>query len=402
MKKTVSIFFALVFSLSVFSLSIEMDSVKFLQGDTISFSGNCPSNESLTASALNGKREIFSVDVTCSSLGKYSFQYVSRFIDPPGNWLVSVSSDSGTAKKKFFVGSRKESAYYLVSFLSPSSTEVFRAQSLKLNVRVTDSGVPVNNAEVVFFGLNGERNEMEAKGDGFYFFEYIIPFDAELGEWEILVLAEKDSGETLSGGRNSLDVEVVPAAILIEFIEPNLLSFDMSSKIPVKVNVQYLNGMPLVDPEVKLNVNQRSFSLTQFSENVFFVEFSPSWDERGSVLLEVIASDSADNTGTAEKTIQITGETIFIVRENILIIVVLVVAVISIVLLFFRKIKSAVDKSTLSKKKKILLQKIKELQKSYFSDGAVTAKDYKTALAEFKSELSFIEQKLSQLEKNNK
>jgi hypothetical protein len=399
--KKIMLILILFFCLNVFALNLDTNSVKYLQGDTLYFFGSCTPGTELQISALTGIKKVFFEEINCSLQGKYFFEFNSSFIDPSGQWSVILDSAEGSVKKTVDVLPARNASFYLISFLSPPSREISKASDLDLAVKVTDQGKPVNEAEVYFFDLFGEKKKMEFVSDGVYSFKYELPFNLETEFWNLLVLAQKKENQEIIGGSNEINLSLINALILVEFIEPLFDSHDLSvnQRIPIKIKATYLDGKPVINPIINLNVNGRIFPFNSISENEFYLEFIPEISDLGSIVLTVNAVDTAGNTGNNSKVIQTKGELIFILKQNILLILFFSIVLIALILFFSNKFISTKSLKSLELKEKELIQKIKSLQEDYFLNQKINPIDYKKILAEYNSKLALVQKKLSDLKK---
>jgi hypothetical protein len=399
MKKIVLILI-LFFCFNVFALNLDTNSVKYFQGETLYFFGSCTPNTELQITALNEIKKVFFEKINCSYQGKYFFEFNSSFIDPSGKWVITLDSVEGSVKKVVDVLPVRESSFYLISFLSPPSREISKASDLDLVVKVTDKGTPVNNAEVYFFDLFGEKKKMDFVSDGIYSFKYELPFNIETEFWNLLVLAQKENEITI-GGSNEINLSLIDALISIEFIEPLFDSYDLSlnQRIPIKIKASYLDGKPVINPNITLTVNNKNFQFTAISENEFYFDFIPEITDLGSVVLMVNARDTAGNVGNNSKVIQTKGELIFILKQNILLILLISIVLIGIILMFSNKFILTKSLKSLELKEKELIQKIKSLQEDYFLNQKINPIEYKKILAEYNSKLALVKKKLSDLKK---
>ncbi|MBN2126791.1 MAG: hypothetical protein JW703_00185 [Candidatus Diapherotrites archaeon] len=398
MKKIVLIAFILLFSLTVLALSLDTNSVRYEQGEKMSFFGSCTSGTSLQLTAVMDVIHIFSSELKCSKEGKYSFEYDSSFTDAPGNWIIKAVSNEGTVVKKISMLRARNASFFLVSFLSPSSNEIFLANDLNIVVQVSDKGKPVDEAVVYFFDLDGQKRKMNFISNGTYLYEYTIPFNSDINSWNLLVLSEKE-GENPIGGYGSMQLNLVPAVISVELIEPVFSSYDLSQEIPVKVKATYFNGKPLNQPKVFLKIKDREIYLEQLDFDTFYLNYSPDMLDIGSLTLTVNAFDSAGNSGNISKIIQTKGELLFILKENMLLIFAAAVLIVLIVLLFSNKISRASLLNKQGKEEKELTQKIKELQEDYFLNQRIGTEEYKKLLAEYTSRLNAAKEKISRIKK---
>ncbi len=400
MKKLI-VLFLFLFTISVFGLSIDTNSVDYVQGDTLYFFGNCKPNSVLEINSVVGVKKIFNSSITCSNDGNFLFKYDSSFIDPFGEWLITLTSNDTSVKKIVKVNASRKASFYLITFLSPSSREINKAIDLDLVVKVTDKGTPVNNAEVYFFGLNGEKKQMRFVSDGVYSYKYLVPFNAVQKFWNLLVLTQKETNEERIGGFGEMNLALKPAIISIEFIEPKFDSIDLSvkQKIPIKVKVNYLNEKPLIQGKVKLVVGEKELVLNQLSENLFYMEYLPNLTDLGSIDLKIVASDSAGNQGLASKIVQTSGELIFILKQNIFLILLISVLIIGSVLFFSNKFVLFSSLKKLKEEEEKIMRKIKELQEDYFLNQKINPEQYKKTLAEYNAKLVAVREKINKFKK---
>ncbi|MDO8627927.1 MAG: hypothetical protein Q7K42_05655, partial [Candidatus Diapherotrites archaeon] len=192
-----------MFSFSVFSLSLETDKDLYKKGEEILLNALCSGNSLVvfSASTVEGKK-IFEFTKECLE-GAINESMSVGFADPSGKWVIEAVSGEERAQTNLEILKTPETQFFLITVLSPSFGDHYRAEDLNILIRVTDAGQIVENAEVKFFDLNGNPVRMNYFGNGMYSSQFNLPFDAELKDWELFFVAAKEQNGGFFGGEKS-------------------------------------------------------------------------------------------------------------------------------------------------------------------------------------------------------
>src|SRR3989344_427106 len=375
------------------ALTILTDKLSYVKGDVIAISGACSAGNQNLVIGLNGEKKIFEEDIECSEEEEFSFDYQSSFLDPEGNWELRLSTPEESAKINVVVENKREAGFYFIKVLNPTIGKYSRAEKLDFSVEVTDAGTLVADARVVLWGVKGERIEFRNSGSGVYNVEYTVLVDAPLGSWKVLLLAETVRGQERIGGRNNeLEMVIEKAPISIDVLEPKTTTFELGTRIPVRINATYFNGSGLPEESIATaRVDGKEITLSRISSSEFagMIEIEQS----GSLEVEITVDDQSENITT--KTLNLVAGcsvTCLITNYGLYIIAVVLVGLVAFQL-FVGKVSYGSELSKLEKEKQKNLELIVSLQKEYFSKGVMPANSYKKNLAEYKARLAELEEK---------
>ena len=386
--------FLLVFCLAfvgVQALTVELDKQTYFKGQEMAVSGQCTANETVEVSAWTekGKAKPFAQAVPCNAEGKYSlFQGIS-FLVPSGQWTVKAVEGQASAEAETEVKPTADSDYYLVTFVSPAPVKHYKTESLSISVKLSESGEPVSGANVVFFDVSGEPRPLEETGLGVYSADYLVPFDAQGGNWFLHVLAEK-TGEKSLGGANTLVVGIDRADLKLEVLEPSISNFDLETEIPFKVKASYPSGKPLTGGKAWLEFNGSKVELQPVSgvESTFAGKFEAEEKHIGSLSFALTVADSAGNEGKKVIDLVITVDrTALFLKNNGLIIVFALVLLGAAAYTGYSKVRGQLDRKSLLAERGRLREGIRKIQADYFDRMVIDKNTFKKRLGEAEARL---------------
>lgn len=391
----------LLLCISAYALTVNTDKTQYLKGEVIKISGDCKTELETKLTASLEEKIIFEEFINCSAGGSYIFEYATSYLDPAGNWLLVLSNKEERITKRAVVNPTSESAFYLIAFLSPTEGKYKRVEDIIISVRVTDAGIPVRDANLITWGPDGKKYYFENSGEGLYNLEYEIPYNGKLGDWELLVLAQSQRNGTFFGGVNSLTLELVKAPIAIEVVEPEIHSYELIQKIPIKLNISYFNGKPIKEEIDELSVvaiiGRKNIQLEKTEEGAYELLYEPEMSEIGSLVIRINALDDAGNDGVKVIDLVVTCSIACLLIKYGLYIIVFIVVLIIILSLFSSRIKYHLELRMLENEKKKTMDLIKSLQEEYFGGRVMPSKSYNRNLAQYKSRIAELDEKIKRL-----
>jgi len=384
------------------ALTLKSESASYEKGQELIFSGNCDEGKLHKIRGELDNAEIFEDQINCFD-SKFSFKYKTTFLDPSGNWKIYFFTQENETvlnetQINLIVKPISDSSYYRITFLSPSGFSFKRAETILITIELTDSGKIVDDAVIVMYDSFGRKINLKPEGNGVYDINYSIPFNAVVGEWEIIILAENQKEGKIFGGERKLAVTITEALFNFNIIEPSLQTYEQSDTIPIKFETYYSNGVKLTQSKIKsaeLIVGNQKIPLEINSENELFLAYNPTFAGNQTLIFSV--TDNSGNKGEEKVNLVVTCSLTCMIKSYGLIVLVVVLLIIIFSKLFYAKIKYSLQLNSLKKEKEKNLQLIKNLQEEYFSKGIMPSKSYKSNLNLYKTRLIIAESKLKQL-----
>ena len=380
-------------------LTINVEAPSYEKGGPLVFSGTC---EQVTMHRVRGEineKIIFDEQINCFD-SKFTYTRPTTYLDPSGNWKVTLYTSQSEASVIAKVLPTPESSFYRITFLSPAAFSFERASTVLISVEVTDSGEPVEGAQVIMYDTSGERIDLTSKGNGVYDVNYFVRSDSQLGEWDLIVAAQKEQGGNTYGGERKISTELVQSGFTFEIMEPSLKSYEQSDPVPVKARVTYPSGQAVsVDnvEQAELRVAGRAYPLEVNSQNQFVASYRP--EQSGNQVLRIYIKDQAGNEGEEAVSIVVTCSLTCFLKSYGLIILVTMLVVGVVARLFYSKISKSMSMIKLTNERKKTLELIQNLQKDYFGKGVMPSSSYKNNLANYKAKLIEIDQRIKELQK---
>lgn len=403
MKKAILTILSLVFSATLaHGLAVSLPSEEYSKGDKMVFTIECTQNRVNHFSVKHGARIILDLDLICPASSEYIYSLQTGFLDPAGKWVAEISSTEGSVLKEITMNEKREAGFLLIKFLSPAAGSYFRGEKLVINAEIADAGGLVTDANAVFWSVKGEKIFLENRQDGTYFLEYGIPLDAQTGDFDLEVLAEKNTQTASVGGKGTLKLSVQRSPILMEILEPKASAFDSGEQVKFSIKATYPNGEPLLAPDLKVSLGATQFPLSKTGENIFETSISLSSAGLGVTEAVVSASDSFGNSSEKKLVIVITCSLTCMVKQY----GPLVAGIVFVIFVGGHAVLSGARKKNkladLEKEKQKTLEMIKSMQSEYFGKGTMPGSFYKKNLADYNAKIVEIEERIKNLKETRK
>ena len=394
MRKYLLALVILFFLANASALTINTNKTVAIKADSIVFNGDCLAGD-VTIEGRLSRNLLFSETLTCSEKSQFVYEYEIGNLDPSGNWTIYAIQGEEKQSVNVLVNPTDESQYLLLTFVSPSPVQHYRGEDLNFVVKVTDSGAPVVDATVNMFDLYGNRKELAHSGNGVYIYQYEIPFDAAIANWQAILTAQRYSGEKKIGGENKITINIGAAPIKIHIANPKLSNYDIESQIPIEVGLTYFNGKPVSIANVKAIANSREYKLEK-GATTYSMTFTPDKADVGSVKIIVVAEDSAGNNGEQAIDIVLSSNPLKMFLKDYLLFI--IVGLIAVAIFYFftkSKVKGFTNVKAMEAERQRIDEQISKMQVDYYDRGMLTKETFRRRLAELESKLREIDKKLS-------
>ncbi len=393
------IFFSLLLISGVTTaVTIKAEANHYAKGEIIALNGKCGQNNINDISAVIEGIKIFEDKVICTE-GEFVYNYKTTFIEPSGNWKISISDKGDESSVIVGVDLTSDSAYYRITFLSPSEFSLRKSEDAFVSIQLTDSGTPVDDAEVILYDVFGRKIMLKPEGSGIYDLNYVVPFDSESESWVLVVTAQKEDNGKLYGGERKINVEIIDSKFNFNLVEPSKEFYEQSDSIPFKLKITYPNGSSLNLENLEsavLEIEDETYPFEINSEEEFVLAYNPK--SPGNKEAKIIVTDIAENKGETKIQFLVTCSVTCLIKSYGLITLVLILVVGVISRLFYAKIKLTLEKIRLKAEKQKTTLLIKDLQEEYFTKGVMPTGSYKSNLALYKAKLIELEERLKYVE----
>jgi hypothetical protein len=325
--------------------------------------------------------------VTHITDGTYEENYYITFDKPEGDWTITVTAvdnhgNLGQVQENIGISVTIPASwkYYTVTFLSPApGTVCSRGSEVTVTVQITGSPEKISRADVYLATPSGEIVTLTEGSPGIYSTTYIPEWDDPVGEWAVSVLGEKTVQDVYKAGTGSTSLDIAPANLELELLEPDQRTFEVGEKVNVEVKVSYPDGSPVDEAIVTADLpNGENLTLLNEGEGIYRGAYSVGSKDLGAWALTVSAGDAYGNSGASSGvtlSVEELSPSSYPIRYWwITIPVILACALVPLPIvvkkLRVRKLKSI--KSEISATKKLR----KELPKRYFVKGAISREIY--------------------------
>ncbi len=392
-KVLVLILFIALLAANASAFWINTDKESYEKGEAIKVTTD--SAEPISVEIYKGRAVIATGKTEADGNGG-KFTYSTLFSDPPGEWTVRGTDGSRAARKKITINTPQQGAYLIITIYSPSEGEYKRSRELETSIEITDLGKTALGANVFLYGVHGKKIEMEQTGPGRYFYKYVLPFDAPLGETSITIAAQLGSGETAKGGEHTLRINVLETPILIEVLRPTAMEIPLGTKTEIVVRPTYFNGLPVDEStEIYARVDGEFVPFERQANGEYLALYAPQ--ETGELKIEIEAQDKGKNLGSKRVTTIVGREFEHLLRKYGLIIIQLVVLAIILIQIFRSKFIKGFWIKQLEKKRDKFKDRLRRLQEKYYKKGTISVKTFEKESAKYKHTITETEEKIKAL-----
>ncbi len=356
------------------------------KGKTLKIIGNANPGK-LTIKILFSGSIVKETELETFSDGNFSFDYNVAFNDPSGTWRIIAiqGEDRNTAFSS--IANSNESAFLFIKFFSPSKQNFTATENILFNVRITDSGKPVERAVTyVWFPQLGKTLLQESE-NGVYSGELHIPEILQGGDYNAIVTSEKvSSKEERSGGENILPISISKPELIITLLKPTLYEAKIAKPIEILAMPTYNTGAVPEDAKISAEINGKKINLEKTAGG-FSATYVPDEHDDSLINIKILGYDSFGNSGKKEFSMKITGFEENFLEKNWLfftICIALAIAAIASGTWFFRK-KNATR--LVEQKKKEIETKMKKVEESFYKRPTVDRKTFDEVLAKYREDL---------------
>ena len=393
MRATLVFLLAVAFSCLASPLSISADKPSYVKGETISITGAGESGP-VEITITNGPREIYRA--TASSTGSFSAAYQIKNLDPKGNWEITASKGNERKSTPISVKPTREGAFYKVVFTSPPYEGIgyARTETIPIAISVLDAGKPVLGADVKVFAGTSELSVAETS-PGVYQGDFEIPSDSKIGSIEIYAVAELKSGGKSFGGEseNPLKIEIKEVPIQVEFISPSIGSYKIGETIQVQVKISYPTGKMIQDPSISAKANELPISFEK-NDGVYASVYKVRENDPGVVAFSVQVFDSAGNTGSAYRNVEVKGIAVQAVTDYYWYLVVGALLLLAILAYAIKTFLSRSSLEKLEKERDDIIAMEKGLQEDYIKKGTIDRETFQKRMVSFETKLTDLDERI--------
>ena len=376
-------------------LTLEVKGESFDKGDKIVIQGMA--NVEVEVTAYSEGRIVFSKKAPVKNNG-FRLEYETGFTDPAGEWKIVARDGLNSKEKAVSVLETRGSSFLSMVFLSPAPTAFRRTETIDVSVKVSDAGSLLGEANVFFWGADGEKINMPHTEEGIYSVTYRIPEEGAVGLWDLTVVAShRKIGETIGGeGKIRLYVEESPLSIVL--VEPVNKEFYFDKPVEIKVEILYYDGSRMTDGNVLVALSQvqeyGSFPMDLTPDGLFVVSVPLMLFENQILSVHFEASDAHDNSVDQIISFEPRDYIIYFVKENALVIGVILIVVVGLAFIIYARTRGHLSKKVLLTEKKRLYALKKKNQQNYLVERSISRKDFDKRDAELDMQIRDVDNNL--------
>jgi len=249
--------------------------------------------------------------ITSIRNNSFEYYYNVSYGDPGGIWNITtrITDIEGIVfsnESKITVVPPPDILRYNVLIYSPPENAVYyRGNTINISVYITEAGVGVNDALTsCILSIDNIANLTEIS-NGYYQGSYKIPWDSELGFWSISIECIKKSESSLTVGGSFTFLEVKPATINLELLNPSENNYFIDDSISIIANLSYPDGAIIEDADVIAKTPSCEVGLIDQQNGTYLSKYLISNKDLGSWFMDIYAIDKFGNSAFTSKTIQV-------------------------------------------------------------------------------------------------
>ncbi len=391
MKSRWIVLLVLFFSYSALAVTLQAGQSEITKGQDLVLSGSCQGDVSV--SIESEEKKIWEKKISCSN-DQFESRYKVDFLVPSGDLSVTVRDEASQEQKTVRVLASRDSAFFTVSFLSPTQRELGRTDEIDLTVEVLDAGQSVENASVQSWLPDGSPVVLPMIRPGVYSLPVDIAFDTPLNPWLVVVTAQKKQESKTVGGEQRTAISILAAPILIEMVSPTVPNVDALQNTVFRFNISYANGKPLQSPTVLLRALENEQTLEPETEGVYSATLRFLEEQSGNQTVEILVRDAAQNTSQKTFSFFVSNSATTVLLKNLPYLVLLVILVFGVAFWLVPKIKNKKSGEKMGVRKEQIERELAELQTAYFEKTAISKDAFSQKTAELRKELDDLSKKL--------
>lgn len=241
----------------------------------------------------------------------FEYYYNISYGDPEGIWNVTsnILDDEDilfSSEISLSIIPPPDVLRYSVEIYSPPEKAVYyRGSTFNISVFVTEAGVGVNNASTSCILNTDEKITLTEIKDGYYQGSYTIPWNSQIGDWSLSMECTKESAGYLKAGGSYTFMNVKPARINLDLLEPSLNDFNIDEPITIKAELSYPDGETIEDALVTAITPSRNMTLIDQLNGTYITNYKTNTEDIGSWFIEITAMDKYGNKASTAKIINI-------------------------------------------------------------------------------------------------
>jgi len=297
-------------------LTVQTDNNNYTKGECIYISGNITNNtvfsNDVTITLKNGNwKRYFTTNIQNNSYDGY---YNISYGDPEGIWNITseTKDEQGstiTGYKNINVSLPTDTVRYKVVWFSPPENVIYRrGATFNISVFVAEDETGVKSALTNCTMPSMDKINLTEIKQGHYSESYTLPWDSQIGIWVLSLESTKGTGGSLKAGGNNISIEIKPATLKLDLIEPSLDEYISGETIEIKVNLSYSDNSRVKNAVVTAGILNENLTLVELENGTYLANYKITSGNKGSFIIEISASDPFNNNASSTKVIQIIYE----------------------------------------------------------------------------------------------
>ena len=302
------------------TISIQTDDNDYTKGECIHISGNITTiplnniifSNDVTITLKNGNWKRYLTTTLNNNL--YDQYYNISYGDPEGTW--NITSETKDEHGNTIIGYKNvnitlptDTVRYKIVWFSPPENAIYqRGATFNISVFVTEDGTGVKNASTNCTMPSMNETDLTEVKQGYYKESYTLPWDSQIGVWVLTIESIKGTGDSLKAGGSNISIEIKPATLKFDLLEPSSNEYIFGDTIKIKVNLSYPDNSKVENAIVTAEILNESLTLLEQSNGTYSVNYTINTENKGSFIIRISASDQFNNNASLNKIFQIIYE----------------------------------------------------------------------------------------------
>ena len=399
------------------SMTLDFDKQAYLLGDIIKIDGTLRKHSTGISKDVNlvisdsEGNEVYSTTLISTLGGGFSTEYHTTFLDIPGEWKLTTAAEdesfnTGSFDANITVADPFTQTLFLdINLVGNLAESYVRGNTISLVFEVRDfTGQLADDANISILDPQGKQFTPEYLGQGRYGLSYILGWDIPLAKQKFSVSGKKTDDLNITyAGSAEVDINVTRTTFSSKILEPTRVHFSAGDEVEFILKISYDDKQPVVNAISNAFVNDEPIELIPRETGIYYGTYVVQVDDYGEMLFSAEIKDPYGNTSSVQHTIEVSGISLwYYVREYGLIIFSVALALIafSVFLVLTKKRKKRF--SNLLRREQELKALMRDSQKQYFTNGAMSRQYYEQLMAKYELEIESVNKKIERVKEMHK
>lgn len=299
------------------TLTLQTGNESYRKGERIRMFGNITTtppkntvfsgNVTITLQHEKWKRYV----TTLIQNSSYEYYYNISYGDPEGTWNITAKTEDKQGNtvscyRNINVTLPSGTVRYKVVWFSPPEEAIYqRGTTFNISIFVTEDETGVKNASTSCMIPSMEKIDLIEIKQGYYRESYTLPWDSQIGPWTLSIESTKGTGDSLMAGGSNTSINIKPAILKLDLLEPSSNEYAPGEIIEIKVDLSYPDNSKVKNAIITAEIPSENLTLIEQIDGIYAVNYTMISEYEGSLIIEISASDQFGNNASATQVIYI-------------------------------------------------------------------------------------------------